>query len=120
MSLFRKEAVSHQNARLIGAVTLDQPLPIKISVVIILTIVIVIVIVIVAFLFNAQYSRKETVRGFLISNKGVIKSYAHQGGTIEKLLVAEGDKVNKGDVLATLVIHQSDVTGVDLSEQLIR
>jgi len=115
MSLFRQEAVSHQSGRLTGAVTLAQPLPIKITVIIILAIV----IVVFAFLFNAQYSRKETVRGFLIPNKGVIKSYAHQGGTIEKLLIVEGDRVDKGDVLATIVVHQSDVTGVDLSEQLI-
>ncbi len=115
MSLFRKEAVLHQSGRLTGAVTLVQPLPIKITVAIILAIA----MVVFAFLFNAQYSRKETVRGFLIPNKGVIKSYAHQGGTIEKLFVAEGDRVNKGEVLATLIIHQSDVAGVDLSEQLI-
>jgi len=114
MSLFRKEAVFHQSERLTGAITLAQPLSIKLSVFMLVAIASLIVL----FLFNAEYSRKETVRGFLMPNKGVIKSYASQGGTIEKLWVSEGDTVNQGQTIATMVVHQSNATGVDLSEQL--
>lgn len=115
MSLFRKEAVSHQSERLTGAITLAQPLSIKLSVAILVSIACLIVL----FLFSAQYSRKATVRGFLMPNKGVIKSFASQGGTIEKLWVKDGDTVAKGQSLATLVIHQSNGEGLDLSEQFI-
>lgn len=114
MSLFRKEAVTQQRERLTGAITLTQPLSLKFSVVTLLAIAAVIVL----FLFNAQYARKETVRGFLMPNKGVIKSFAHQGGTIEKLWVKEGDIVIKGQPLATIIIQQSNAHGVDLSTQL--
>ena len=116
MSLFRKEAVSHQGERLTGAITLAQPLSIKLTVAILVSIASLVVV----FLFNAQYSRKETVRGFLMPNKGVIKSFAAQGGTIEKLWVNDGDIVEKGQLLATLVIHQGNTDGVDLSQQLIK
>lgn len=114
MSLFRKEAVSHQSERLTGAITLAQPLSIKLTVLILVSVA----VAIVAFLFSAEYSRKETVRGFLMPNKGVIKSFANQGGTIEKLWVKEGDEVTKGQSLATILVQQSNSEGVDLSEQL--
>ena len=114
VSLFRKEAVSHQSVRLTGSITLAQPLSLKLTVVILISVA----VAIVTFLFSAEYSRKETVRGFLMPNKGVIKSFAAQGGTIEKLWVIEGDNVLKGQSLATIVIQQNNSSGVDLSTQL--
>ena len=114
MSLFRKEAVSHQSECLTGAITLAQPLSIKLSVLILVSVA----VAIVSFLFNAEYSRKETVRGFLMPDKGVIKSFAHQAGTIEKLWVKEGEEVIKGQPLATLIVQQNNSHGVDLSTQL--
>ncbi len=114
MSLFRKEAISHQSERLTGAITLAQPLSLKLTVLILVSVA----TAIIAFLFSAEYSRKETVRGFLMPNKGVIKSFANQGGTIEKLWVKEGEKVTKGQSLATILVQQSNSEGVDLSEQL--
>ena len=112
--LFRKEAVSHQSERLTGDISLAQPLSIKLTVGILATVA----ILIITFLFNAQYSRKETVRGFLVPNKGVIKSFATQGGTIEKLWVVEGDTVKKGQALATMTIQQRNSDGTELSTQL--
>ncbi|PCJ47262.1 MAG: toxin secretion protein [Gammaproteobacteria bacterium] len=114
MSLFRKEAVSHQSERLTGVITLAQPLSLTLTVLILLSIT----VAIITFAFSAEYSRKETVRGFLMPNKGVIKSFANQGGTIEKLWVKEGDKVIKGQSLATIIVKQSNNSGIDLSTQL--
>ncbi|MEO2281397.1 HlyD family efflux transporter periplasmic adaptor subunit [Pseudoalteromonas pernae] len=114
MSLFREEAVSHQKERLTGAITLAQPLSIKLTVLILVSVA----IAIATFLFTAEYSRKETVRGFLMPNKGVIKSFATQGGTIERLLVKEGDVVAKGQTLATMIIHQNSADGSSLSSKL--
>jgi len=114
MSLFRKEAITHQSERLTGDISLAQPLSIKLTV----SILIVIAVLIVLFLFNAQYSRKETVRGFLMPNKGVIKTIATQGGIIDKLWVSEGDSVEKGQALATVIVQQRNGDGVELSAQL--
>ncbi len=60
MSLFRKEAVSHQSERLEGTVILTQPLSIRLTVIILVSIA----FMLITFLFKAEYSRKETVRGF--------------------------------------------------------
>lgn len=115
MSLFRKEALSHQRDRLTGSITLAQPFSIKASVVTLATIAITIVV----FLFNAEYARKETVRGFLMPNKGVIKSFASQGGTVSKIWVKEGDDVEIGESLVTLVIHLNGADGLSLSTKLL-
>ena len=114
MSLFRKEAISHQSERLTGGITLAQPLSIKLSALI----VVAIATSIIVFLFNAEYSRKETVRGFLMPNKGIIKSYAPNGGTVSALLVSEGQHVTKGQVLAKITINHKNEDGSELSEDL--
>jgi len=116
MSLFRKEAISHQSERLTGAITLAQPLSIKLTVLILVAVTAAIIV----FLFSAEYSRKETVRGFLMPNKGVIKSFANQGGTIEKLWLKEGDWVIKGQSLATIIVQQNNSSGVVLSTRLTK
>ncbi len=115
MSLFRKEAVAQQSERLTGVITLAQPLSIKLTVVTLSSVAVAIIV----FLFTAEYSRKETVRGFLMPSKGVIQSFANQGGTIEKLHVKEGDFVIKGQALASIVVQQHDSQGLDLSSQLV-
>jgi len=115
MSLFRKEAVAQQSERLTGAIILAQPLSIKLTV----ATLVAIAAAIVLFIFTAEYSRKETVRGFLIPSKGVVKSVATQGGVVEKIWVKEGDKVIKGQPLVSIIIQKKNATGIDLSDQLI-
>tara|TARA_B100000780_G_C21120989_1_gene454070 strand:- start:1734 stop:2978 length:1245 start_codon:yes stop_codon:yes gene_type:complete len=114
MPLFRQEAVNHQSERLTGEISLAQPLSIKF----VTLLLVLIAAAVITFLFTAEYSRKETVRGFLMPNKGVIKAFASDGGTIEKLLVREGDFVQQGDSIAHLVSHQNNAEGVDLSIQI--
>ena len=114
MPLFRQEAVNHQSERLTGEISLAQPLSVKF----VTLLLVLIAAAVITFLFTAEYSRKETVRGFLMPNKGVIKSFASDGGTIEKLLVREGDFVQQGDSIAHLVSHQNNAEGVDLSIQI--
>ena len=114
MSLFRKEAVAYQGERLTGPVILVQPLSIKLtSMVLILACCLVI-----TFLVCAEYTRKETVRGFLVPDKGVIKSFTSASGTIEKIWVKEGDVVRKGDPLVTLVSQENDLNGISYGEGL--
>ncbi|QOL25842.1 HlyD family efflux transporter periplasmic adaptor subunit [Thalassotalea sp. LPB0316] len=115
MTLFRQEAIAHQSERLTGEISLAQPLSIKLTV----ALLVATAIVIVCFLFNAQYARKETVRGFLMPNKGVIKSFAGQGGTVEKLWVSEGTHIEKGQPIATLILHKNSKNGVSLSTEII-
>ncbi|MBO9492305.1 HlyD family efflux transporter periplasmic adaptor subunit [Endozoicomonas sp. G2_1] len=112
--LFRQEAISHQQERLTGAIVLAQPLSLKL-VVILLSLIAASIII---FLFTAEYSRKETVRGFLQPNKGIIKSFARQGGMVEQLWVTEGQQVEQGQALASIIIPQTNQHGIELSTQL--
>ncbi|EDQ00905.1 HlyD family secretion protein [Shewanella benthica] len=113
--LFRQQAVEAQKQKLHGDVSLAQPISIYISVFTILSIIIAIVF----FLSFSHYARKETVRGYLVPDKGLIKTFANRSGNIEILHVSEGDIVKKGSPLATIVLRRSMLSGEELSESLI-
>lgn len=114
-SLFRQQAVDSQSQRLVGAVSLAQPLSIKLTV----ALIALVVFFVLLFLFNAEYARKETVSGFLRPDKGVIKSYSKRQGTISRVLVEEGQKVSKGDLLVTIVSRQHMQNGEELNDKQI-
>jgi membrane fusion protein len=114
-NLFRQQAVDEQKQRLYGDISLAQPLSIytaSISILLIFT-------AIVLFLYFSHYARKETVRGYLVPDKGVIKTYANRSGNVEILHVNEGNNVNAGDPLVTIIIRSSMASGFELSETLI-
>lgn len=113
--LFRQQAVEAQKQKLHGDVSLAQPISIYISSFVILAIIIAIVL----FLSFSHYARKETVRGYLVPDKGVIKTFANRSGNVDILHVSEGDFVKKGSPLATIVLRRSMTSGEELSESLI-
>ncbi|WP_251767378.1 HlyD family secretion protein [Shewanella indica] len=114
-SLFRKQAVEAQKQKLHGDISLAQPLSIYNSAFIIF----VVVTAIAVFLSCSHYARKETVRGYLVPNKGLIKTFANRSGNVEKLHVSEGALVQEGDPLVTIVFRRSMTSGEELSESLI-
>jgi len=114
--LFRKEAIDQQSERLTGTIILAQPMSIKVTVLLLVAIGFAIIL----FLLTTEYSRKETVRGFLIPSNGIIQSFANQGGTIERLFVGEGDIVAKGQPLATVTVQKNNSQGVALSAKLLQ
>lgn len=113
--LFRQQAVEAQKQKLHGDVSLVQPISLYISAFIILSIIVAIVL----FLSFSHYARKETVRGYLVPDKGLIKMFANRSGNVEILHVSEGDFVKKGSALATIVLRRSMLSGEELSESLI-
>ncbi|HDS1212374.1 TPA: HlyD family efflux transporter periplasmic adaptor subunit [Shewanella algae] len=114
--LFRENVSNSQNThKLYGVISLAQP----ISVYLIVSSLIFIVSICILFLFFSEYSRKETVQGFLVPSSGVIKVYSSSSGTIESIYVKEGAKVKKGDLVAKVVLSRPQLNGVDLSETLL-
>ncbi|MCL1048732.1 HlyD family efflux transporter periplasmic adaptor subunit [Shewanella abyssi] len=114
-ALFRQQAVEAQKQKLHGDVSLAQPISINVSA----TVLLAIVVAIIFFLSSSHYARKETVRGYLVPDKGLIKTYANRSGNVEILHVTEGDIVAKGSPLATIVLRRSMLSGEELSESLI-
>jgi membrane fusion protein len=108
--LFRKEALEHRKDRLYGDVILLQPLPLTLLV----SVVVVICALILAILFWGTYARKETVHGYLLPDKGIVKTYAPQAGTIAKVHVREGDDVVEGQTLITILSERSVQGGSDI------
>ena len=98
MELFRKQAIEHQGNRLYGDVALTTPVSTWALTGLIGTIIAGIGIA----LFLGSYARKETVSGWLISDKGLVKIVSPQLGTIATVHVEEGQDVDEGTHLITL------------------
>lgn len=74
-----------------------------------------VVIVLVAFLFAAQYARKETALGYLTPTTGTAKIFAPRRGTIKEVFVAEGEVVGEGQTLLTIETDQIAADGMDVN-----
>lgn len=82
--------------------------------------VFILVIVSATYLMNATYARKERVTGWLVPNLGVVKLSAPQLSQIHQIFVKEGDLVNKGDILFTLVLDQETAYGERTTNNILR
>lgn len=113
--MFREAVVKSQGQRLFGVINLAQP----VSTYLIVALIFFILVMSVVFLSYAKYARKETVKGYLVPSVGIRKIYTNRSGYIDELLVRVGDQVNKGDVLAKIVVHHSQTNGDDYNENLL-
>jgi len=115
-SLFRQEAVDFQrhNGEW-GQVGLLQPLSIKVMT----WFITVAITFIISFLFLGQYSRKETVMGYLTPTSGTSKVFVPQLGTIRTIHVKEGQQVHEGETLLTIDTNQIAANGVDVNATML-
>ena len=101
--LFRREALDFNRDKSFGDVVLTRPLSFSL-----LTFFAVLVAVIaVAFMACGQYTRKAHVSGYLAPNKGMIKIFAPQAGTLIEKHIKEGQPVKRGDTLFVLSTESS-------------
>ena len=114
--LFRQEAIDfQQHNRQWGQVALLQPVSTKI----IAWFIVAAVATIVIFLFLAQYSRKETVIGYLMPTAGTAKIFASQQGTIREIFVKEGQEVEEGQPLLAIGTSQIAANGQDVNVSIL-
>jgi membrane fusion protein len=110
--LFRQEAIESQRGqREFGEIALLQPVSTKLLAWL-LTAVVTIAIV---FLCFAQFSRKQTVSGFLTPAAGTLKVFPDREGVITNLYVKEGQQVKAGDPLFTVGTPQIAADGEDVN-----
>ncbi|MGB6703612.1 MAG: biotin/lipoyl-binding protein, partial [Pseudolabrys sp.] len=115
-SLFRQEAVDFQrHNREWGQVALLQPLSIKVATWSITGVI----ALIISFLFLGQYSRKETVVGYLTPTSGTSNIFVPQLGTIREIHVNEGQQVREGQTLLTIVTDQIAANGLDVNATMV-
>ena len=114
--LFRQEAIDfQQHNRQWGQVALLQSLSTKI----IAWFIVAAVAIIVIFLFLAQYSRKETVIGYLMPTAGTAKIFTSQQGTIREIYVKEGQEVGEGQPLLAVETSQIAANGQDVNISIL-
>jgi membrane fusion protein len=114
--LFRQEAIEFQrHARQWGSVLPIQPLPTRLMVWFITSAA----VSIIAFLFLAQYARKETVTGYLTPASGTARIVAPQQGTINAIYVREGQRVEEGQPLLSVTTDQIAADGKDVNTTIL-
>lgn len=114
--LFRPEVTEQDQQRLLGTISLAQPMAIHVWI----TGLVVIVIAVLIFVLNSNYQRKEQVRGALVPDRGLLRIRTDQAGVVSKVHVNEGQTIREGDALLTIVNQRSNQQGSDLSHDLQR
>jgi membrane fusion protein len=105
--LFRREAQDQVRNRALGEVLAILPPSLR-------SIVVAAALfgaVFVAFCVFGQYARKVHVTGFLAPDKGFVKVFTRDAGTIVNKYVEEGQSVRKGDVLFVVSLDRSSEAG---------
>jgi membrane fusion protein len=105
--LFRREAVHHATNRLEGAVILATPVSVKTLGLFLAGIV----FLATAFAATATFARKATVVGYLVPDQGMIRATSQAPGTLQTILVREGDTIASGDRIAVLSLSTETSAG---------
>lgn len=105
--LFRQEAIDFQRGeRDFGEITLLQPVSTKL----LAWALTAVVAAAIVFLCFAQFSRKQTVAGYLIPASGTMKVFPTREGVVRDLYVEENQHVKAGDPLFTVATPRSRPT----------
>lgn len=108
LPLFRAEALDARRPRAYGRTLLVRP----VSFTLLTAAAVAVGAAIVCFLIFGSYTRHTTLVGRLVPQGGVIKVYAPQPGTILEARAAEGEAVERGDVLFVISSERySDAQG---------
>ncbi|MBK1660820.1 HlyD family efflux transporter periplasmic adaptor subunit [Paracraurococcus ruber] len=114
--LFRQDVVAFQQLdRQWGRVVPLQPLRLRLTV----WFIIAAVASVIGFLFFAQYARKETVAGYLIPAAGTARVFVSQPGNVGALFVEQGQLVEEGQPLLTVVTGQISDSGEDVNATIL-
>jgi membrane fusion protein len=114
--LFRQEVIEfQQHNRQWGRVVPLQPLSTRLMV----WCAAAATVGVIAFLFFAQYARKETAPGYLAPASGTARVFAPQSGTISAVYVAQGDGVEQGQPLLAVTTSQLATNGQDVNAAIL-
>ncbi|MES2073436.1 MAG: HlyD family efflux transporter periplasmic adaptor subunit [Pseudomonadota bacterium] len=105
--LFRREAVDHQRQRFHGAIVLTRTWSYAALTVFLCGIV----LALIAFSVRFGFTRKETVNGMVVPDRGLIRVAASQSGVITRIDVTEGQQVRAGDPLFLLSGERTSAQG---------
>ncbi|WP_205963706.1 HlyD family efflux transporter periplasmic adaptor subunit [Roseicella aquatilis] len=114
--LFRQEVIEFQQQSLKwGRVVPLQGMPLRLGI----WFVVAAFASIIAFLFVAQYARKETVVGYLAPVAGTARIFAPQPGIISAVHVTQGQRVTEGQPLFNVAMEQIATNGADVNATVL-
>lgn len=114
--LFRQEVLEfQQHSRQWGRVVPLQPLSTRVMA----WCVCLAAAAVIAFLFFAQYARKESASGYLAPVSGTARIFASQPGTISSVYVEQGENVEKGQPLLAVATSQFANNGEDVNTAIL-
>lgn len=105
--MFRKEVIEHMTRSLQGDVLLVQPFSYKL----LTTLLLLIVAIGMTTLLVGNFNRTESVQGYIVPNKGIIRIFPNSTGSVLTVEVNEGDYVQQGDVIATVYTGKTSSSG---------
>jgi membrane fusion protein len=103
LPLFRPEANGRQAPQLYGDIVLIRPL----SLAVLLWIVLCFCAFLACLLAFGHYTSKTYVTGILLPDRGILKVFPAQTGTLVECHVRNGQRVQKGEVLFSLTSDRS-------------
>lgn len=108
--LFREEVIQAKKGNYFGKILIITPVSFSIwSLGIFL-----IAIIIGLYLYFGEYSRRHTVEGMLVPDKGIISVYAKNYGIVAQKFVQQGEEVKKGQLLYLVSTEQEALTSQNL------
>lgn len=113
-TLFRSEAYESIEVNSYGSTTVYQPISIQVMV----GVTICITVLIFLFLFFGEYTKKETVVGYLEPTMGLISVWAPHQGVLNEVYIHEGQIVKKGDPMFVISSVRASLQSSDI-EQII-
>ncbi|GGC05758.1 HlyD family secretion protein [Pseudoduganella buxea] len=116
MSLFRPAALNARQVKWLGEIILIRPL----SFAVLTALAVGAAAIIVAFLCIGTYTKRSTVGGQLVPDRGLVKVYASQAGIVLEKRVHEGQRVRRGDVLFVVSGERSSSTQSDIQAAISR
>lgn len=104
-TLFRKEAIEHQREPVRGSLLLaSSPRSTLLAFG-----AFAIAALLLSYAWLGEFSRKAHVQGYLAPNKGLVKVYPQVPGTLLERRVEEGQRVQRGDVLAVISTERASL-----------
>src|SRR5690606_31181878 len=102
---FRKEVLEARRSRLLGRISLSQP----ISHWVLTGTALVVTLVVGTLLALGTYARRTSVSGQLVTSKGLAMVLAPATGVVTSLEIEEGDRVDAGSIVAVVTVPREPV-----------
>ncbi|MDZ7769118.1 MAG: HlyD family efflux transporter periplasmic adaptor subunit [Woeseiaceae bacterium] len=101
--LFRDEAVRSRTDRVFGRPGLAAPVSHRV----LSALSAGVAILVAGVLFLGQYTRKDTVPGFVTTTSGNVRVYAPRAGTVTNVAVTDGGEVTRGQLLVSMSVGRA-------------